>query len=110
MKTLKPSLTIPEAIRLTGHLLEHHGTTGAYAKNREGETCSRYSDYASCWCYVGAQDVVRGLLDQSILADYNGSYTRRCDRAAGIEYADQWDGAAPDEQLRIARKLQNYQG
>jgi hypothetical protein len=100
------NLTVTEAIQVTGHLLEHHSTTGNYARNRYGHPVSPYSLNASCFCYIGAQRLMEDYLVSP--AETVGLYVYECDKAAGIKFAGEWDDADPNERLAIARRLQNY--
>jgi hypothetical protein len=102
------NLTLTEAIQVTGHLLEHHATTGVMARNQSGKPIDVHDPKACCWCYIGAQFLVTEMFDNKF--QVQSKYFQTCDSVSGIEEGEQWDKATPDERLRIARKLQAYNG
>lgn len=46
--------TINDALRMTGQLLLHHGTTGNFACNSRGNDVPWHVPQATCWCLDGA--------------------------------------------------------
>ena len=51
-------MTDDEALRVVGHLLEHHPTTTAEARDRDGARTDSCAESACYWCLAGAIDVV----------------------------------------------------
>jgi hypothetical protein len=105
---LRPSLSVPDGIRLLGHLLEAHPTTGAAAKDLYGNLVAESAPAAACWCYIGAQCLVSDLL--AYRGQTSPYFFQNSDEVSGIAYARQWDRASSLKRLEIARRLQNYQG
>ncbi len=96
------------AVRMVGHLLEHHPTTGEAARTIEGTPTDPCSMDAACWCYLGAIEAVAG---------WNGlEYGDVCDessrqlRPACASEVERWEGKGTSKKSRLAlaRKLQNY--
>lgn len=108
-----PEVTIKEAVRIVGHLLEHHPTTGVSARNKEGEDVSSVDPEASCWCVVGAAAVTRKIVRTA--DDWYLTYMDVCSEITKVlGMADihavmgAWEdnGATDADRLAIARKLQ----
>lgn len=115
----KHEYTIQEAIRMVGHLLEHHPTTGAAARDSEGvQTGGAHEKNASRWCIVGAASVVARYLTSEDA--YYDKYQEIClgiNKVLAlpniIKVIDAWEGSVsgvagvtPATRLTIARKLQ----
>lgn len=57
--------SVESAIRMVGYLLLHHRTSQSSARDRDRYSCSTYSKDATCWCLIGACDVVGKVLNIS---------------------------------------------
>lgn len=102
---------IRQALRMIGHLLEHHPTTGRPGRYANGQPSSHSSKdpKTSCWCLIGAQGVV------SLHLGFQGTgrglelyeALERC--VGGPHLVAKWEGPGTTDQTRleIARKLQN---
>jgi hypothetical protein len=106
---------IKQALRMIGHLLEHHPTTGAYSRDRKGreihEETAYASSQASCWCIIGAQDTVSyrlGFMDHNRDTELMSALYKTLGLRPG-ELLAEWEGPGTTDQTRleIARKLQN---
>lgn len=96
------------AVRMVGHLLEHHPTTGEAARTIESTPTDPCSTGAACWCYLGAIEAVTGWNGLEFDDVYDES-----SRQLGLSCAsevEKWEGKGTSKKSRltIARKLQNY--
>lgn len=62
-----------DGLRMMGHLLEHHPTTYAYARNKSHYPVSGTNESAVCWCLVGASQAVAKVLNISSVGLRNGA-------------------------------------
>jgi hypothetical protein len=96
--------TIADAVRMVGHLLEHHPTTEYWAHTKDGHPTLPNNPHASCWCLFGACEVVGAKLK----LNYNSLAETVCSvlniAPAGIS----WDNH-PDK-ASVCKKLQEYKG
>jgi len=102
---------------MVGQLLLHHPTTGAMARDREGNevdlaSYSTNKSQASCFCYVGAcKFVYYGLNLGNPPLWYLNDLDHVCDEVLGkVTTGDDWDNATDKQRKRWAIKLANYQG
>lgn len=95
---------INTAIRMVGHLLEHHSTTGSYARTKTGHHTTATDEDASCFCFVGAVWAVTRKMggNWKILANECSSHLNW----TGLQEPKQWDSATDSQRLAWARKLQ----
>lgn len=99
-------------VRMVGHLLLAHPTTGTLARNRSGDKIDLDDKQASCFCFVGAcWAVSTALLGASI-----GGGTElagRCSLELGqsfnrLNMGYSWDSATDAQRTEWATKLANY--
>lgn len=97
--------SIPEAIRIMGHLLEHHGISGPVAVDKNGAHTVPQDPQATGWCMFG----VALLLDRKHGVDYT-YLVEMVGRCLGktCSLAGMWEYTTPEERLAMARKLQAY--
>lgn len=106
------------AVRMIGHLLEHHGTFGTMAEDIEGYSCAFSYGRANKWCLLGAiyiialrlnknsqslQKMVGAFIPKHFVVKY--SHTNINKMKPVVRF---WDNATKLSQLRFARKLQRY--
>lgn len=105
--------TTQEAVRMVGHLLEYHPTTGEAARDKSGGCVYPCNSKASCFCLLGACKAVTG----AIVHENRQSYYEQLRDAVALHAVDTqhwtamldaWEGAgtSPATRLAIARKLQ----
>jgi hypothetical protein len=98
--------TIADGVRMVGHLLEHHPTTGFYAKNSTGGFESPDDKLATCWCFLGANSVVSIKLGLDFRELLDVTKKQTIPHATCV--AGHWDNADDSTRLEIAKKLQEY--
>lgn len=88
---------------MAGHLLEHHSTTGAYARNAENNEVSPNNSKACCWCLAGAlMSISLQLeLDYNLLHDAAGKLIGR------DNLASTWDFPLTTNRLQVVEKLKS---
>ncbi len=97
-------------IRMIGHLLLAHPTTGVEARSVTGSEVDPLEDSASCFCYVGAARAVSNALDGNT---WNWlKLSDACDEVIGFRNGlisgDDWDKAGPKKRKQWATKLADY--
>lgn len=113
---MKHQHTIGEAVRMVGHLLEHHGIVGLFVADPSGQPTDIRDPLACSWCMAGACEIVAHTLNVNVFHV----------RMAAVDIADPSDtahgspvvlweretggscGTTPAERIAIARKLQGY--
>lgn len=97
------AVTLDEALRVVGHLLEHHGTRGVLARDAYGKPVNPAENPAACsWCLLGALWVVSSRMGLPFGALKAQAYSRT--RYVGLVTV--WDFASPTVQRKILRRLQ----
>jgi hypothetical protein len=97
--------TIADAVRMMGHLLEHHPAEGTLARNKNGRVIGPTEKNAACWCYIGSGFVVAEQLHLNVSSVFNAS-----DRVSGISDGNTWDSLSQVSRKDVAKKLQEYKG
>lgn len=95
--------TIADGVRMVGHLLEHHPTTGVLAKHKNGRTIGIMEKNASFWCLFGAVHVVSWKLHLNSLKLANEVVD-----VTGVKTGPQWDHH--NDKATVCKKLQEYKG
>ncbi len=98
-----------DAIRTVGQLLLHNPTTGASARDAQGDPVSPLNTSACCFCYTGAACFV---------AEYTGISWLRLDRICAdvlVGRSDSlvpqdWDEAGNKQRKAWAQKLADFEG
>jgi hypothetical protein len=101
----RPAYTIGDGIRMLGHLLEHHPTTGYYAKTVRGHCIGWAEKNASCFCYFGGMNAVSVALGRN---RYDEGIYDSCVEVTGLRTGRDWDCLTDEERLEVAKKLQAY--
>lgn len=100
---------IRQALRMTGHLLEHHPTTGSAARNGKNKPVASNDKQASCWSIIGAAQITWLTLKPEQDDDSIWQFWDAVDKFLGGNAVDMWEGyrSTNASRLAIARKLQN---
>jgi hypothetical protein len=96
-------MTTDEALRVVGHLLEHHPTQGAWARNKMGVALP-YATHpgAVCWCLSGAIQLVGlGFLHGSF--DLHLAAFKRLESESLLHVA--WDKRDPEWRAWAVERL-----
>lgn len=94
--------TTQEALRMVGHLLEHHPAVAEAAQDKQGSPVTCTAKQATRWCVVGACIAVSRALEFPIYVSQIEGFLNTTDAVRD------WDGSgtSPATRLAIARKLQ----
>lgn len=93
--------TVQDGLRMVGHLLEHHPTTGANARTVQlRPLIDGYSPGASCWCLEGACEAVAKVLS---LSEFDLKTAAICKVEGRLVSA--WDYAESISRREIVRRL-----
>jgi hypothetical protein len=96
------NITIGDAVRTIGHLLEHHMTTKTCARNSKGFAVEYNAPDATSWCLVGAHYFVNKKMFNQDLEWY------LIQDITGIPDGTTFDNLSPEKRLEVAKKLQAY--
>lgn len=95
--------TVNDGLRMMGHLLLHHPTTGEYARGRDGFGTSARSVNASCFCFLGALQAVGHALQFRYYEQVE--FENKAKWVAGCRGWANWDNATPERRIQIATRL-----
>jgi hypothetical protein len=95
--------TIQEGLRMMGHLLEHHGTTGAEAVTSSNVVVEPYDLEACKWCLKGAAMAVSRALD----VDHFGLQDAARDTIGNASLISSWDTELTYSRAEIIERLKN---
>lgn len=106
--------SIETAVRMVGHLLEHHGTTGPFAADKDGIEVAIDDPAATSWCLAGACELVssklgfckRPWLDHTIRPEVLKLFSEAYSTVPLWEGNTPTCSTTPERRLEIARKLQ----
>lgn len=98
---------IKTAVRMIGHLLEHHPTTGESSRDVNGNGCTHLNFKGpASWCLVGADNAIADSLkfsdnDRKDLWESLKNILNSC-----LVQAWEGPGTSDETRLALARKLQ----
>jgi hypothetical protein len=97
--------TIADAVRMVGYLLEHHPTTHYWARTNKGTAVESNHPRASCWCLLGACQIVGNKLHLQY-----GDIVRTVfdDVLCMLPHGTLWD--THPNKPKLCKKLQEYKG
>ena len=104
--------TVGDAIRMVGHLLEHHGIVGPYWVNSEGTDQPEPTAQTSGFCMAGACIVVEQALGLGTAGSWGTVVSNPIERKYGNQRVSLWEGTSnrttAEQRLQLARELQNW--
>lgn len=108
-----PRESLKTAVRMVGHLLEHHGCTGPFVANKDGRHLEPGDPEATQWCLAGACEEVahRLFYTPHWLDRYVTFAVLQKLGQPGVNRIRLWEGelgrpTTPEQRLALARKLQ----
>ncbi len=95
------------AVRTVGQLLLHCPTIKELARDKSGLAVGSLDPKASCFCYVGAIDVVATKFKVNWHC-----LDRMCEKELDLSHIDGtvWDSATPKQRKAWAQKLADFEG
>jgi hypothetical protein len=99
--------TIGDVIRMAGHLLDKHPTTGENARNVDGGATHESGKYATCWCVEGAVWACSrrlGYEGKRVMSQVNA--------LIGVENGlfKLWDEGTDQYRNEVVEKMKGYRG
>lgn len=105
--------SVDVAVRMVGHLLEHHGCTGPFAADAKGSDVELDAPMATQWCFAGAIQVVSKTMGYCNSVWLDRELTSACAKYLNdyrspilIWESYSFQPTTAEERLEIARKLQ----
>jgi hypothetical protein len=97
-----------EALRVVGHLLEHHGSQlEQWASDKDGNSVDIFSRSACEWCLDGAVELVEQVFEIGSDLDQAAVKCLRLRDDTTGSLIRVWDGAGPRKRQRIIDRLKN---
>lgn len=98
---------VKTGIRMVGHILEHHSTTGVFARTKEGAPVLAHNPSATYWCALGAESLVEYALK------FNSAESSYLNQITSVIMGSpcrglKWDSISYEKRLAYARKLQEF--